>query len=81
MKRLLKIFLAKISCNFYCLWQMLRYYRVIHEFNAYNRNGKIIFIAAGEDKLSFFRTGKMSIEKVFYKEIQGELNGQSITPA
>lgn len=70
MKRLFKVFLAKLRCNIYCIWQALGHYNFVCEFNAYNKKNRLILIATTKDSLwNYYVKGKeFSIDKVFYKE-------------
>jgi len=68
MIRLLKILWAKICVNVYCIYQALFHLRVYTEFNAYDKNGKIILIAASEvvSIIEFFNNIEKHIKKSFY---------------
>ena len=70
--RLLKILWADIKCSCYCMWHLLRYYDCFCEFKAYDKDNRLIFIAATKGKmlnkeLTDF-DGNFQLIKIFYNE-------------
>jgi len=66
MNRPLTILIARIKCSWYCIWQALRYYNFVCEFEAYDDNNNLLLIGTTKDNL--LKCGKeFKIDKIFYK--------------
>ena len=64
--RLLNILLARIKCNLYCMYQILRHLHLAQEILIYNDKDKVIIVASTKDIRWGNSEVKLSVDKIFY---------------
>ena len=64
--RLLNILLARIKCNLYCIYQILRHLHPAQEMLIYDRKDKVIIVASTKDIIWENSEVELFVDKIFY---------------
>ena len=62
----INILLARIRCNIYCMYQIIRHLHPAQELLIYDKKDKVIIVASTKDIIWGNSELKLSMDKVFY---------------